>query len=145
MMNAWILKFFLCIGFVILNFYSIFILPKKIDGKKFMRRGLLLFALISLGGIAISFLFYKVDVSESPFILIHTLNIITISIALAHRYYHFVIDRVINLHLTHNQKNIHRHPIKFLIEKQDTLKKVITILHFIASLMMLYAACFEKY
>jgi len=69
--------------------------------------------------------------------------VIVLAVGLVTQVSHVMLDTVINFHITHNAENIHRQPVKFFIENQNTMKLTFTYIFFFGSFLMLWGAVFE--
>lgn len=135
--------------FVSVNFLFLFVFTKGLDRPLLFKifisliPGLVIFAVIIMVLLKISG--YEPDQNfEQIFFSIFFSLMIIIVINLFNQFFFFMIDSVVTFHKKNNVGNLDRNPIKFLINKQDILKKATTVIWFLGSALMLYGAWLGK-
>lgn len=141
-----IMKIAIYLVFIFLIFASLFIISTKNSPSKLLK---ILFVI--LGSFIICAMLSSAFINITPqetksniFFTIYVSCIIVIVISIANHLSHMLINYIIYIHEENNSENINRNPIKFLIEKKILLKKILTFIWFLGSLIMLSGIWFGK-
>lgn len=137
------MKIIIFILFIVVNFINLKIIQPKIPPKKALKYLCLMLVLVILCAMFISFFKQETSTNNISF-LFYVSIVILIFISIANQISHLIINNVIIFHKRNNVKNLNRNPIKFLINYQETVKKVVTIIWIINSTVILMGLWFGK-
>ena len=122
--------------FVLVNYFSLFILNNRIQPNKLLNGCIILLLLTIFSAMMISLMNIKVNVNGRYF-AIYVSVLIVLIICVANILTSRLLNIIIQFHQRYNEANLNRNPIKFIIENQKIIKKVISVIWFIGGTLML--------